>query len=317
MELLQYSLRKIATGIPLVIGVTLVSFLLMVYFGPDKTYELVGKNPTAEQIAEVRAELGYDQPVAVRYLDYLRELVTLDLGFSDSTGERVSTILARTIPISAAVALPGFILGNLLGVLLGLYAAFYRGAWPDKLIMASAAIGMSISFLIVIIAFQILLSSSYGLNLFPVRGWDVHSIGDYVLYVTVPTLATVFVALGYNTRFYRSVIVEETTRDYVRTARAFGMPAGPLYYKLILKNCMIPIITRIMFSIPFVVISGSLLIESYFGIPGVGKVTYDAIVTGDQPILKAVVALTAVLLVAVQLLTDIMYRWVDPRVALK
>ena len=135
--------------------------------------------------------------------------------------------------------------------------------------------------------------------------------------VIVPTLATVFVALGYNTRFYRSVIVEETTRDYVRTARAFGVPAGPLYCKLILKNCLIPIITRIMFSIPFVVISGSLLIESYFGIPGVGKVTYDAIVTGDQPILKAVVALTAIMLVAVQLLTDIMYRWVDPRVALK
>ena len=317
MELLQYSLRKLVTGIPLIIGVTLISFLLMVYFGPDKTFDLLGKNPTAEQIAEVREQLGYNRPFTVRYMEYLRELVTFDFGASESTGESVTGMLARTIPVSAALALPGFILGNLLGVMLGLMAAFNRGRTADKAIMAGAAVGMSVSFLIVIIAFQILLSSSFGLNLFPVRGWDMSSFGDYLRYVTVPTLATVFVALGYNTRFYRSVIVEEMNRDHVRTARAFGVPPGQLYYKLILKNALIPIITRIMFSIPFVVISGSLLIEQYFGIPGVGKATYDAIITGDQPVLKAVVALTAILLVVVQLLTDILYRAVDPRVTLK
>ncbi|MDJ0926309.1 MAG: ABC transporter permease [Gammaproteobacteria bacterium] len=317
MELLQYSIRKIIAGIPLIIGVTLISFLLMVYFGPDKTFDLLGKNPTAEEIAEVREQLGYNKPFVVRYAEYLRELVTFDFGRSESTGEPVTGLLARTIPVSAALSLPGFILGNLLGVLLGLLAAFYRGGAPDKFIMASAAVGMSISFLIVIIAFQIIFSSSFGLNLFPVRGWSMDTFGDYVRYVTVPTLAMVFVALGYNTRFYRSVIVEEMNRDHVRTARAFGVPPAQLYYKLILKNALIPIITRIMFSIPFVIISGSLLIEQYFGIPGVGKATYDAITTGDQPVLKAVVALTAILLVAAQLLTDILYRAVDPRVSLR
>jgi peptide/nickel transport system permease protein len=176
---------------------------------------------------------------------------------------------------------------------------------------------MSISFLIVIIAFQIIFASSYFLDLFPVRGWSMDNFGEYLTYVAVPTMATVFVALGYNTRFYRSVIVEEMTRDHVRTARAFGIPPAKLFYKNILKNSMIPIITRIVFSIPLVIISGSLLIESYFGIPGVGKVTYDAIVSGDQPVLKAVVGLTAVLFVFAQLLTDILYRAVDPRVSLK
>ncbi len=317
MELLQFSVRKLIAGVPLVIGVTLISFLLMVYFGPDKTFDLLGKNPTAEQIAEVREQLGYNKPFLVRYGEYVRELVTFNFGASESTGEPVTSLLARTIPVSVALALPGFILGNLLGVALGLLAAYYRGGLADKFIMGSAAIGMSISFLIVIIAFQIIFSSSFGLNLFPVRGWDVNSIGDYVSYVTVPTLATVFVALGYNTRFYRSVIVEEMSRDHVRTARAFGVPPAPLFYKLILKNALIPIITRIMFSIPVIIISGSLLLEQYFGIPGVGKATYDAIVTGDQPVLKAVVALTAILLVIVQLLTDILYRAVDPRVSLK
>ncbi len=107
------------------------------------------------------------------------------------------------------------------------------------------------------------------------------------------------------------------TRDHVRTARAFGVPPAKLFYKNILKNSLIPIITRIIFSIPLVVISGSLLIESYFGIPGVGKVTYEAITTGDQPVLKAVVGLTAVLFVLAQLVTDVLYRAVDPRVSLK
>ena len=205
----------------------------------------------------------------------------------------------------------------MLGLLLALAAAYWRGRWPDKLIMAVAVIGMSVSFLIVIIGFQIVLSSSDGLDLFPVRGWNASSLGSYLTYVTVPTLATVFVALGYNTRFYRVVIVEEMSRDHVRTARAFGLPERGIFFRNILKNCLIPIITRIMFSIPQVAIGGALLIESYFGIPGIGKVTYEAIVTGDQPVLKAVVGLTAMLFVLVVVLTDILYRAVDPRVTLK
>ncbi len=317
MELFQYTLRKLFGGIPLILGVTFISFVLMVYFGPDQTFELLGKNATAEQIAEVRAELGYDRPFITRYGEYLKELATLDFGLSNSTGEPVSSMLARTIPISLALVTPGFILGNLLGILLALVAAYHRGGWIDKAIMGFAVVGMSISFLIVIIAFQILLSSSFGLNLFPVRGWNVHSLYSYVMYVTVPTLASVFVALGYNTRFYRAVLVEEMTRDHVRTARAFGIRPAKLLYKHILKNSAIPIITRVMFSIPLVVVSGSLLIESYFGIPGVGKITFDAITTGDQPVLKAVVGLTAVLFVITLLLTDLLYRVVDPRVSLK
>lgn len=317
MELLQFSARRLLSGVPLILGVTFVSFLLMVYFGPDKTFDLVGKNPTQEQIDEVRRSLGYDQPFLVRYGDYLRELLTLDFGASDSTNEKVSTMLARTIPVSMAMIAPGFLLGNLLGVVLGLIAAYYRGGWVDRAIMSASVVGMSISFVIVIIVLQVLLCTPYGLNAFPVRGWAVDSPADYVYYVTVPTLATVFVALGYNTRFYRAVLVEEMNRDHVRTARAFGHAPARLLFAAVLRNSLIPIVTRIMFSIPLVVVSGSLLIETFFGIPGVGKVTYDAIVSGDQPVLKAVVGLTAVLFVLILTCTDILYRVVDPRVDLK
>ncbi len=314
MELLSYVIRKLIGGIPLILGVTLISFVLMVYFGPDKTFELLSKNPTEAEIAQVRAQLGYDRPFLVRYAEYLKEMATLDFGFSDSTGERVSSILSRTIPVSLALLAPGFVLGNLLGIVLGLVAAWYRGGWVDKLIMGGAVVGMSISFLVVIVAFQALFGVVLGW--FPVRGWNVHDLPSYAYYVTVPTLASVFVALGYNTRFFRAVLVEEINRDHVRTARAFGARPAEILFRNVLMNAMIPIVTRILFSIPLIVVSGSLLIESYFGIPGIGKVTFDAITSGDQPILKAVVGLTAVLFVLILIVTDILYRVVDPRVSL-
>jgi peptide/nickel transport system permease protein len=317
MDILHYALRKLLAGLPLLLGVTLLAFTLMVHFGPDKTYELLGKNPTAAQIAEVRHELGYDRPFLTRYAQYVTQLATLDLGHSDSTGEPVAALLARTIPVSLALELPGFLLGNGLAIALALLAAHSRGRVADKLIMGFAVVGMSISYLIVIFTFQIIFCTSYGLDWFPVRGWTVNDIGDYLRHVTVPTLATVFVALGYNTRFYRAVIVEEMNRDHVRTARAFGTPPAVLLGRNILKNCAIPIITRVMFTIPSLVIGGALLLETAFGIPGVGKVTYEAIISGDQPVLKAVVGLTAALFVLTLLAADILYRAVDPRVSLK
>jgi peptide/nickel transport system permease protein len=299
-----YPLRKAVAGLLLILGVTFVSFLLMVWFGPDQTYTLVGKNATASQIAEVRRELGYDQPFLQRYADYVADLFTLQLGNSNASGEQVSRILARTVPVTLALMLPGFLLGNGLGIALGLAAAHRRGQWGDRLIS-----GLSVT------ALQVLLSTPYGLNLFPVRGWQVTDFSSYLHYVTVPTLALVLITLGYNTRFYRAVFVEESARDHIKTARAFGAPPAVVLWKHVLKNSLVPIITRIMFSIPLVVISGSLLMESYFGIPGVGKVAFDAITSGDQPVLKAVVGLTAVAFVLIQIATDMLYRFVDPRVA--
>jgi peptide/nickel transport system permease protein len=308
-------LRTVAHGLLLILGVTFVSFLLMVWFGPDQTYTLIGKNATAEQIAELRHELGYDRPFLVRYADFLVDLSTLDLGASNSSGERVGRLLARTTPVTLALMLPGFLLGNLLGVALGLASARRRGEWGDRLISGLSVVGMSISFLVIIIALQVLLSTPYGLDLFPVRGWQVSDLPSYLRYVSVPTLALLLVTLGYNTRFYRAVFVEEIGRDHIRTAHAFGAAPSVILWKHVLKNSLVPIITRFLFSIPLVVISGSLLIETYFGIPGVGKVTFEAITNGDQPVLKAVVALTAVVFVLIQLAADVLYRLVDPRVA--
>ncbi len=316
MRLAAFLLRRLAASIPLLLGVTFLSFLLMVYFGPDMSLVLAGKNPSTEEIESLRRALGYDQPLLVRYGSYLADLIRFDLGNSIH-GEPVAAILARTVPVSMALVLPGFLLGNLVGLGAALVAARYRGRWPDRALMAAAVGAMSISFLIVVIFAQLLLSSRAGLNLFPVQGWIVDDLGDYFYYATVPTLVLVFVTVGYNARFYRAVLVEELSRDYVRTARAYGATPARVLTGETLRNCAIPIVTRVVFSIPLVVISGSLVLEQYFGIPGIGEATHDAIHSGDQPVLNAVVALTAVAFVLVQSLADLLYAAFDPRVAIR
>lgn len=317
LNTLVYTIRKFISACPLIIGVTLISFTLMVYYGPDLTYSMVGKNATQEKIDQVRTQLGYDKPFLIRYLKYVEEIATFDFGHSDSSGEKVTTILKRTLPTSLAVTLPGFLIGNLLGIILGLIAAYYRGRIADRLIMAFATMGMSISFLIVLIGFQYIFCSSFALDLFPVQGWSTETLGDYLLHVTVPTLSFVFVGLGYNTRFYRAVLVDEIGKDHIRTLKAYGCGTLSLLFKHVLKNSMIPILTRIVFSIPFILIGGALLVESFFNIPGIGYVTFDAIVTGDLPIVKAVVSLTVIGYVLVLTVIDVLYKTVDPRITLK
>ena len=309
-----YLLRKLLHGMALLVGVTVISFVLMVWYGPDQTYSLLGKNATPGQILELQHQLGYDQPFFRRYGDYLADLLTLRLGTSNSSGEAVAATLGRTLPVTLALVLPGFVLGNLLAVVLAMLAAWHRNRWIDRLISAASVAGMSISFLIIIIVLQILLCTPSGLNLFPARGWQVTDLSSYFRHAFVPTLSLLLITLGYNTRFFRAVFVEETGREHIRTVHAFGASPACVMGRHVLKNSLPPLLTRTMFSIPVVVISGSLLLETYFGIPGIGKITFDAITNGDQPVLIAVVSLTAVMFVAAQSLADFSLRLVDRRV---
>ncbi len=310
-DLLVFSLRKLAGAVPLIVGVTLISFLLTVYFGPDPTHALLGKNPTAAEVAQLSAELGRDRSAPAQYLDYLRRLLTLDLGHSMVTGEPVRAMLARTIPVSLLLLLPGFVLGTILALVMAAVAAWYRGGWVDRMISGVSVVGMSLSFVVILIGLQAVFG--VWLGWFPVRGWNVTTLPQYLHHVAVPTLAFIVASLGYNTRFFRAVLVAELNSDQVRNARAFG--AGPVRLMLVhvIGNSLLPILTRTLFSVPLLVLSGSLLIESHFGIPGVGKITFDAVMSGDQPVLMAVVGLSAVLFVITVTVTDLLCRLVDPR----
>lgn len=311
-ELLVLVLRRLAGALPLILGVTLVSFLLTVYFGPDQTYALIGKNPTAAEVEQLRAELGYDQPFLARYAEYLKSLATLDLGHAQATGEPVRAMLARAIPVSVMLVAPGFILGTLLALGLAALAAWHRGGLVDRVISALSVIGMSLSLVVILIALQAVFG--VWLGWFPVRGWAVAGPLDYLHHVAVPTLAFILATLGYNVRFFRAILASEMSSEQVQTARAFGVGPWRTMVVHVIGSNLLPIITRVLFSLPLLVISGSLLIESHFGIPGVGRITFAAITSGDQPVLMAVVGLSAVLFVLTLTAADLLCRLADPRI---
>ncbi len=308
-------IQKTLYSLSLLLGVTFISFMLMVYFGPDRSYAIAGKNPDAAQLEEIRQQLGYNQPLTSRYLGYIKDLASFNLGLSESSGKPVARLLAETIPTSLLLLLPGFLIGNLLALMLAMIAAWYKHSWPDRLLTNLSLLGVSISFLIIIIVLSTWLCTPQGLNLFPSRGWRVDGLSSWLTYATVPSLALIFVTVFYNLRFYRALLLDEMEQDYIRTARAYGAGPFAIMFSEALPNTLIPILTRLLFSLPAILVSGSLVLESYFGIPGIGKVSFDAIFNADQPVLNAIVSLSAVMIVVVTWLADFIYPRLDPRIS--
>lgn len=311
-QTVRFWLRQAASSLPLLLGVTLISFTLTVWFGPDPTWEQLGRNPTPQQIEQVRESLGLDRAFIVRYADYLHDLVRLDFGHAQSSGEPVGRLLARTFSVTLLLIAPGLIVGIALALSLALAAAWRPGGRIDRLCDWLSAAGMSLSLVIVIIALQALLGVA--LEWFPVRGWRSDSPAAYLRHVAVPSLALIIVNLGYNLRFFRAVLRDVLGQSPVRTARAFGFNAATINRRYVLPAAAPVLLTRILASVPVIAISGSLIIERHFGIPGIGRVTWDAVMSGDQAVLMAVVSLTSVLFVIALRLTDAFTAFFDPRV---
>ncbi len=294
------------------LGVTLLAFLLM-NLRPDASDTALGPKVDTEQRELLRQEFGYGRPFHERYGLYIKSLATLDLGHSWASGEPVAQLLKQTIPISLLVVLPGFVLGNLVGLGLAVLSAMYLGRWPDRIVTAAAIVGMSMSFVVVMLFAQLLLASDVGWRLLPSRGWDVTNVTSYLQYVSLPTLIITIASLGYSVRFYRSTLVQELGQEYVQTARILGASRAAVVWRHVLPNALLPISTRVLFSLPVLLVSGSLLIETYFSIPGVGRVVFDAVAASDLPVLQAVIGLAGLAFAITQYTVNRLYRLVDPR----
>ncbi len=240
----------------------------------------------------------------------------------------VGKMILDAVPPSIAVMAPTLLITASIAIVVGLISAFNRGRTADKTLMFLAVIGMSISVLVYIILGQyfgaFLPRQALG-DVWPFEVTaDASAAGgrgfffmpwNWVSYCMLPVIINVTVALGYDTRFYRAVMVEETRKDYIRTARAKGASTTRVMFVHMLKNAMIPIITRIMISLPFVV-TGSILVEVYFNIPGMGRTLINAVNTKDFPVIQTFTALFALLFIASNILTDVLYALADPRVRL-
>jgi peptide/nickel transport system permease protein len=300
--------------IPTVAGVILLIFFLFNWVGGDPAQVLAGKISNPEQIANIRKQLGVDQPYWYQLWVFVQQVFTFDFGRSWSTNEEVSRILLTRVGPTLTVMIPVLIIETTLSVLFAIMVAYVRGTLTDRAIMITCTVAMSISFLVYIIVFQWLFG--FVLGWFPVQGWSESFWKNLFTYAPLPIMLAVFVGVAPELRLYRSFFLDEINQDYVRTARAKGVPEKTVMLKHVLRNAMIPILTNIGISLPGVFV-GSFLLEVFFSIPGLGREIITAVNRSDFPVIKAVTVYLAVLTMVINLLVDVMYKYVDPRVSFK
>lgn len=326
--MLTYIVRRLLYAIPILIGVNVLTFFLFfVVNPPEKMARMIlgDKNVTPEQVQHWLKDKNYHLPLFFNFSDrgvkkitqtifYQKSVSLLWLEFGRSDRDNIDigkTILARMRP-SLMITVPLFLLSFLAYVTAAMLIAYCRGTYLDVWALIVCITLMSVSMLFYIIGGQWLIAKL--LHVVPVSGYDV---GVHALkFVTLPILIGLAAGAGESIRFYRIIFLEELGKDYIRTARAKGMGEEVVLFKHALKNAMIPILTIVVTAIPFL-FTGSLLIEAFFAIPGLGSFTIEAIQGQDFAIVRSMVYLGSILYIAGFLLADISYTFVDPRVRLQ
>jgi peptide/nickel transport system permease protein len=309
-----YIIRRLWQMIPTLLWVILLVFILFNWVGGDPAYVLAGKISSAEQIENIRRQLGVDQPFYVQLWIFIKQVLTADFGASWSTNEAVSHIMATRLGPSLTVLIPLLIISTLVAIGLALAVAYVRGSLTDRAVMIVCTVGLSVSILVYIIVFQYVFA--YKLGWFPVQGWGDGFWHNLIVYASLPIIILLVVSVAPDLRLFRTFVLDEINQDYVRTARAKGVSENRIMWVHVLRNASIPIITHVMAQLPGLLI-GAFLVERFFSIPGIGREVILAVERSDFPVIKAITVYVAVATMIVNLLTDLMYKAVDPRVQLK
>ena len=325
--MLAYIVRRVLYAIPILIGVNLITFALFFVVNTPEDMarmQLGTKRVTPDAIEKWKAERGYDLPLAwnagaqgsgklTRTIFFQKSvrLFVFDFGFSEDKRDIANEIRTRMWP-SLALALPVFLVGLAVCITFALLMAFFRATYLDFWGVVLCVAMMSISTLFYIIGGQYVASKLW--HLVPISGYAAGS--DAVKFLLLPVLIGVVSGIGASSRWYRTIFLEEIGKDYVRTARAKGLPETAVLFRHVLQNALIPILTGVVVVIPLLFL-GSLLAESFFGIPGLGSYTLDAIQAQDFAVVRSMVFIGSVLYIVGLILTDISYTMVDPRIRLQ
>ena len=325
--MLAYVVRRVLYAIPILIGVNLITFaLFFVVNSPDDMarMQLGVKRVTPEAIQKWKAERGYDKPLARNddadglakatdtiFFGKSVRMFAFDFGRADDGRDIAREIRTRMVP-SLAVAVPVFILGLYVSISFALLLVFFRATYLDVGGVVLCVAMMSISSLFYIIGGQWLVSKVW--HLVPISGYAGGL--DATKFLLLPVLINVIAGVGSSARLYRTLFLEEVNRDYVRTAMAKGLPELAMLFRHVLRNALIPILTGVVVVIPLLFM-GSLITESFFGIPGLGSYTIDAINAQDFAVVRSMVFIGSCLYILGLLLTDLSYTLVDPRVRLE
>ena len=314
-----YVLRRLAYGVGVVFGVLFLLFVLFftVTEPEDIARKALGDKAPPEVIEQWKINHGYDQPLwpwqdwdENLLFDHYRKMLTFDFGLSDADDSPIIDRIRLGMGPSLSLTIPLLVLGLLAAIPLSLLVAFFRETYIDRMGVLICVLAMSVSTLLYIIGAQFLIGKL--LRWYPISGFNF----DPMLlprFLALPVIVGVVSGVGSDVRFFRTVFLEESSRDFVRTARAKGASEPRIMVRHVLRNALIPILTHIVLAIPFL-FTGSILLEAFFGIPGLGSITVDAIQANDFSTLRTMVYIGSLLFVFGQVATDLSYGLVDPRV---
>ena len=305
--MLKYIVRRLLEVIPTTFGIVLLTFVLFNVVGGSPAQVILGKNATAESIAAFNHKYGYDLPLPKQFVKFCTDLVHGDFGISTEADEPVIDILQRGVGPSLSLTVPILAGGTVVGLMLAMLCAAGRGGAFDRTVLVGSTVLMSVNYVVWVLAGQFIFA--FKLRLFPVWGYE------NAFYLVLPVIIGIVSGLGVDVRFFRTAILDEIYKPYVRTARMKGLPEARVLFVHVLRNALIPIVTYVSLAIPYL-FTGSLMLESFFGIPGLGNVSINAIHSSDMAVVRAVVVLGALLYQGVNLITDLLYAWLDPRVRL-
>ncbi len=303
--MLKYVFRRLLEAIPTTLGIVLLTFLLFNVVGGSPAHVVLGKNATAASIAAFNHKYGYDLPLPKQFLKFTKDLAHGDFGVSTEYDESVVNVLKRGVGPSLSLTLPILVGGTVIALMLALLCAARRGGALDKAVLVGSTVLMSVNYVVWVLAGQYFLA--YKLKLFPIWGYESAA------YLFLPVAIGIFSGLGVDVRFFRTAVLDEVYKPYVRTARMKGLSEARVLFGHVLRNSLIPVVTYVALQIPYL-FTGSLMLESFFGIPGLGNVSINAIHSSDMAVVRAVVVLGALLYQFVNLATDLAYAALDPRV---
>ena len=303
--MLSYKGKRLLQTIFVLLGISLITFVLLQVVPGDPVALMLEKRADPETIAKVRKELGLDLPYYVQYLNFIKGAIHLDFGTSYFTKEVVTDALISCFKVTVKLACMSFIFASVIGIPCGIFAAVKRGKGIDTVVMVLSIVGVSAPAFWVAIILQILFGLK--LNVLPISGFDTPA--SYIL----PSLALGARYAGNIARITRTSMLEVLGQDYIRTAKAKGAMRWAVILKHALKNAMIPIVTLVGTDFGYM-LTGSMLIEKVFSIPGIGKLAVDAMSNRDLPLLEGTVMYIAFVFVVVNLIVDVSYAFLDPRI---
>ena len=303
--MLSYTGKRLLQTIFVLLGISLITFVLLQVVPGDPVALMLEKRADPETIAKVRKELGLDLPYYVQYLNFIKGAIHLDFGTSYFTKEVVTDALFRCFKVTVKLACMSFIFASVIGIPCGIFAAVKRGKGIDTVVMVLSIVGVSAPAFWVAIILQILFGLK--LNVLPISGFNTPA--SYIL----PSLALGARYAGNIARITRTSMLEVLGQDYIRTAKAKGAMRWAVILKHALKNAMIPIVTLVGTDFGYM-LTGSMLIEKVFSIPGIGKLAVDAMSNRDLPLLEGTVMYIAFVFVVVNLIVDVSYAFLDPRI---